>query len=297
MDPLPMSRPQIEIVRFAAEGDTGMLDALHFRPERPSDRALILIPGLNGSIMGAGRHDYRPMAQALAEVGFGFLLPQLRSLDNWPYARFETVVGDIGGAVRQAKALGYRQIALFGTSLGGPRMALYMARRGDPAIIAAGFIASIISPYGEFQIRQPEAERARLEATLAAARHAVAAGEPLTPIAFENWFPGRHMMMAARSFLEFFGGPADCEAWSTRHAPAIRVPALVLHGTADEIALPANAQSIFDSLTGAVSRDLLWVGGARHYLTPGVIAEGFARETAAWLKRRLPALSGVAEEK
>ena len=283
------TQPRIDMVRFKADGDTTMIDALHFLPEVPTERAMILIPGLNGSIMGAGRHDYRPMANALAEAGFAFLLPQLRALDNFPYAVFEDVVKDIGGVVAFAKAQGYREIALFGTSLGGPRIALWFARRGDPAIRAAGFIASIISPYDEFQIRQPEGERRRLDQVLADARRHVAEGRPLTPVAFENWFPGRHMMMAAHSFLGFFGTGSECEAVSVRHAPAIRVPTLVLHGTAEEISLGPNAEAIHASLVNAPSRDLVWVEGAKHYLTPGWIADAFARETAGWLARTLPA--------
>lgn len=273
----------IEMVRFQAEDDGAWIDALHYPPVHPTDRLLILIPGLSGAIMGGGRHDYRPMAAALAEKNCAFLIPQLRSLDNWPFAIFDDVVKDIGGAVQFAKVAGYRRIALFGTSLGGPRISLYLAKKGDPAIVAAGFIASIMSPYLEFQIRQTDAEKARLDTTLQKARDAVAAGAPLTPILHEHWFPNRHMMMAARSFISFFGTPEESSAVSIRHAPAIKVPTLVLHGTADEIALMPNAQAIYDSLTAAPKRDLVWVEGAKHYLTPGWISEAFAREVATWI--------------
>jgi pimeloyl-ACP methyl ester carboxylesterase len=282
-----MYKPPIEMVRFQAEGDNAWLDALHYMPPRPTDRLLILIPGLSGQIMGSGRHDYRPMAAALADDDCAFLIPQLRSLDNWPFAYFDDVIKDIGGTVAFAKSIGYRRIALFGTSLGGPRIALYMASKGDTSIQAAGFIASIMSPYLEFQIRQSEAQKQRLDATLQRARDAIAAGSPLTPILHEHWFPNRHMMMAARSFISFFGTPEESNAVSIRYAPSIKVPTLVLHGTADEIALMPNAQAIYDSLTGAPKRDLVWVEGAKHYLTPGWISEAFARETAAWVKVNL----------
>ena len=273
----------MEMVRFQAEDDAVWIDALHYPPPEPTDRLLILIPGLSGSIMGGGRHDYRPMAAALAEKGCAFLIPQLRSLDNWPFAMFDDVVRDIGGAVAYAKSAGYRRIALFGTSLGGPRIALYLATKGDPSIVAAGFIAAIMSPYLEYQIRQTDAEKARLDATLQKARDAIAGGTPLAPVLHENWFPNRHMMMTARSFLSFFGTPEECNAVSVRYAPQISVPTLVLHGTADEISLKPNAEAIYASLTGAPKRDLVWVEGAKHYLTPGWISEAFAREVAKWI--------------
>ncbi len=283
-----MNKPTIEMVRLQAEDDGAWLDALHYTVPRPTDRLLILIPGLSGQIMGSGRHDYRPMAAALAEQDCAFLIPQLRSLDNWPFAFFDDVIKDIGGVIAFAKSAGYRRIALFGTSLGGPRIALYMAKKGDAAIVAAGFIASIMSPYLEFQIRQTDTEKARLDTTLQRARDAVASGAPLTPILHEHWFPNRHMMMAARSFISFFGTPDESNAISIRYAPEIKVPTLVLHGTADEIALMPNAQAIYDNLTGAPKRDLIWVEGARHYLTPGWIAEAFAREVAKWIGVNMP---------
>lgn len=279
----------IEMVRFRAEDDSVMIDALHYPPEIETDRLLILIPGLSGSIMGGGRHDYRPMAAGLAEVGCAFMIPQLRSLDNWPFAIFDDVVRDIGGAIQFAKSIGYRRIALFGTSLGGPRIALYLATKGDPAIKAAGFIAAIMSPYLESQIRLSADERDRLEWTLQVARDHIMANKPLAPVLHENWFPGRHMMMAARSFISFFGNPGESNAVSIRYAPQIRVPTLVLHGTADEIALEPNARAIYDSLTGAPKRDLVWVEGARHYLTPGWISEAFAREVSKWIAVNMPA--------
>lgn len=279
----------IEMVRFQADGDAMMIDALYYPPPRPTDRLLILIPGLSGSIMGGGRHDYRPMAAALAGKDCAFLIPQLRSLDNWPFAIFDDVVKDIGGAVAFVKAQGYNRIALFGTSLGGPRIALYLSTKGDASIKATGFIAAIMSPYMEFQIRQSDAEKVRLDATLQTARNAVSAGTPLTPILYEHWFPNRHMMMAARSFISFFGTPEESNAVSVRYTPKIKIPALVLHGTADEIALKPNAQAIYDSLTSSPTRDLVWVEGAKHYLTPGWISEAFAREVANWIEVNMEA--------
>jgi predicted alpha/beta-fold hydrolase len=135
--------PTLDLVRFPAAEDGLMLDALYFTPEKPTKSLLLLIPGLTGAVMGGGLHDYRPLANELNAKGYALLIPQLRSLNNWPYAFFDDVVKDIGGAVAFAKARGYEQIALFGTSLGGPRIALYMARQGDPSIRAVGFIASI----------------------------------------------------------------------------------------------------------------------------------------------------------
>ena len=65
--------------------------------------------------------------------------------------------------------------------------------------------------------------------------------------------------------------------------------AVVIHGTKDEQALPPNGQAIYDSLTAAPRRDLIWVEGAGHFLTPGKIAEDYAREISGWVTREFPA--------
>jgi alpha-beta hydrolase superfamily lysophospholipase len=284
--------PTLDLVRFPAADDRLLLDALYWAPDKPSKSLVLLIPGLTGAVMGGGLHDYRPLANELNAKGYAFLIPQLRSLNNWPYALFDDVVKDIGGAVAFAKLRGYEDIALFGTSLGGPRIAMFMAQKGDPAIRAVGFIASIKSPYLEFQIRQSESERARLDAFLQKARELVAQGRGGEPVAFENWFPNRHMAMTAKSFISFFGREDESNAVSIKFTGAISVPALVIHGTADEIALKPNAEAIHASLTAAPRRDLVWIEGAKHYLTPGWIAEAYAKRIADWVAATMPARPG-----
>jgi pimeloyl-ACP methyl ester carboxylesterase len=278
--------PVLDIESFPA-ADGMRLNALYWAPPSPSKSIVLLIPGLNGAVMGAG-HDYRPLANALAEQGYALLFPQLRSLTNWSYAFFDDVVNDIGGAVAFAKLRGYERIALFGTSLGGPRLAFYMARRGDPSIRAVGFINSIKSPYLAFQISQTELERARFDALLAKARKLVVEGRGGELVAFEHYFPDRHMAMTARSFISFNGRDDESNAVSIKFAPQIKVPALVIHGTADDIALEANAIAIYESLSAAPKRDLLWVDGAGHFLTPGPIAETYAEKITEWLVTNMP---------
>jgi fermentation-respiration switch protein FrsA (DUF1100 family) len=67
---------------------------------------------------------------------------------------------------------------------------------------------------------------------------------------------------------------------------------LAIHGTADEIALKPNAESIYDSLTAAPKRDLIWIEGAKHYLTPGWIAETYAKRITEWVGADMPARVG-----
>ena len=231
------------------------------------------------------------MATALTGAGYTFLIANMRAAYNYPYTEYSDAVKDIAAFVAYAKTGGYTRIAIFGISLGGPRMAQYMAERNDPAVKAVGFIASIPSPYLEFQIRAPEAERRRLEDMLKQARELVAQGRGQEPLAFQNWFPGGVSFMGtAKSMIGFFGAPSDKSAPSSiKYGPQIKVPALVIHGDKDEISFPPNAQTIYDSLTASPQRDLIWVAGASHYLTPGPLAEAYAKLITDWLVKNMPA--------
>jgi len=166
-----------------------------------------------------------------------------------------------------------------------------MAERNDPAINAVGIIASIPSPYLEFQIRSSEADQQRLEDMLKHARALVAQGKGQEPIAFGDWFPGgRSFMGTAGAMIGFFGAPSDKSASSSiRYGPRIKVPALVIHRDKDEISFTPNAKTIYESLTASRQRDLIWVPGASHYLTPGPIAEAYAKSITGWLMKNTPA--------
>ena len=66
------------------------------------------------------------------------------------------------------------------------------------------------------------------------------------------------------------------------------MPALVIHGTAGEMARRPNARAIYDRLTSAPKREIIWVEGASHYLTPGWIAETYAKRIAEWGSKNTP---------
>ncbi len=280
----------MDLIRVEAE-DAVALNGLLWTPQARGDALVILVPGATTGAALVPSHDYHPMANALVEGGYAFLIANMRASYNYPYAAYADAIKDIAAFVAYAKSAGYTRIGIFGISLGGPRMAQYMAERNDPAVKAVGFIASIPSPYLEFQIRSTEADKNRLEDMLRRARSLVAQGKGLEPLAFENWFPdGRSFMGTAESMIGFFGAPSDKGTpSSTRFGPQIKVPALVIHGEKDEISFPPNAQAIYDSLTSSPQRDLIWVPGASHYLAPGPIAETYAMNIAAWLVKNMPA--------
>ena len=292
MGATPIARSQSRLDLFLIEAeDKATLNGLLWEPQKGSDSLVVMVPGGTTGAALYPAHDYSPLANALTENGYAFLLGNMRASYNNPFAEYSDAVKDIAAFVAYAKSKGYARIAILGISLGGPRMAQYVAERNDPAVKAVGFIASIPSPYLEFQVRSSDADKRRLEDTLRHARELVAAGKGQEPVGFANWFPGGVSVMGtAKSLISFFGAPSDPGTPSSiKYGPQIKVPALVIHGEKDELALPPNAQKIYDSLTASPQRDLVWVKGASHYLTPGPLAESYARLTVDWLVRNFPA--------
>lgn len=288
--PIPQSQSRLDLFLIQAE-DKVALNGLLWEPQKAGDSLVVMVPGGTTGLALFPPHDYSPLAAGLTERGYAFLLANMRASYNNPYAEYGDAVKDIAAFVAYAKSKGYARIAILGISLGGCRVAQYMAERNDPAVKAVGFMASIPSPYLEFQVRSSEAEKRRLEDTLRHARELVAQGKGQEAIQYENWFPGGLSVMGtAKSLISFFGAPSDPSAPSSvKYGPKIKVPALVIHGDKDELALPPNAQAIYDSLTASPQRDLMWVKGASHYLTPGPLAESYARMTVDWLARNFPA--------
>ena len=282
------SRPE---VFFTAAEDKAPLEGLLWEPQAAGDAVVLMVPGGTTGAALFPAHDYSPMAAALTERGYAFLLTNMRASYNNPYSEYSDAVKDIAGFVAYAKSKGYARMAVLGISLGGARMAQYVAERNEPAVKAVGFVASIPSPYLEFQIRSSEADKRRLEETLQHARDLVAQGKGEEPVAFANWFPGAVSIMGtAKWMISYFGAPSDPSAPSSvKYGPRIKVPALVIHGDSDELALPPNANKIYDSLTASPQRDLVWVKGASHYLTPGPLAEAYAKQTVDWLVKNFPA--------
>jgi alpha-beta hydrolase superfamily lysophospholipase len=281
-----METPRAEFLLYDTE-DKVTLNALLFAPSAPNRNAVVYVPGMTGGFIGI--NDYAPMAARLNAAGFALVLPNMRTagLHGMLYARFADYVKDIAAAMATAKARGFERIALFGTSLGGPRAINYWRTTRDPAVKALGFVASIKSPYLEAQIRFDANERARFDAHLAKCRELIKAGRGSDILIYPRWFPNRDLVLAAHVYIDFFGTLEESDASTVKFGAEVTLPAAVIHGTKDDLALPPNGQAIYDSLTKAPKRDLIWVEGGGHFLTPGPIAEGFAKAAADWVAKNV----------
>lgn len=273
-----------EYLRYRAT-DGVHLQALLWAPAQGSDSIVILVPGRYGSF--AGTHDYRPLAGRLNADGHAFMTINMRTASDFSDPQLELAVLDIAAAVEEAKRRGYTRIALFGTSLGGPRSALYLAEAADPAVKLYGLIAAIKSPYEAAVHYMNEERLTRLDRTIKHAQDLVAQGRPMEMVAYENLFNNSWARATARGFVNVYGSPAVTDISVLKRASRITLPTGIFHGLKDEVSLPPNAQDIHDALTSASSRELFWVEGATHYLEPGWIAETYAHQISSWVRDRL----------
>ena len=149
---------RMELVVTQAEDKVG-LQGLLWEPQTRGDSMVLMVPGGTTGAALFPAHDYSPLARLLTERGYALLVTNMRASYNNPYSEYGDAVKDIAGFVAYAKARGYARMAVLGISLGGPRMAQYVVERGDPAVKAVGFIASIPSPYLEYQGAQQRRRR------------------------------------------------------------------------------------------------------------------------------------------
>jgi pimeloyl-ACP methyl ester carboxylesterase len=281
--------PCAEFLLFDTE-DAVTLNALLYLPDVPTKSVVIYIPGMTGGFSGI--NDYGPIAARLNEIGYALMVPNLRTagLHGMLFARFADYATDIKAAVALSMSRGLSEIALFGTSLGGPRIINYWRQTKEPAVKALGFVASIKSPYLEAQMRFDETKKADFDAHLAKCRELVKAGRGREMFPYKDWFPGRDMDLAAHVFPDIFGTIGESDASTVKFGHEVTIPAVVIHGTADDIALPPNGEAIYESLKNAPKRDLVWVEGG-HFLLRGPVAEAYAQAISGWLGKNLPAVA------
>jgi dipeptidyl aminopeptidase/acylaminoacyl peptidase len=282
-----LATPLAEFVAYKAE-DGQILNALLYLPKRPTRTAVIMVPGGTGGI--GGRHDYTPLAEKLNAKGYALLVVNMRTAgsNGWLYGRFEDSELDVGAAVEFAKSRNLDQVVLFGSSLGGPRIMYYWAQTKDPVVEAMGFLASVTSPYLEVQVRFDKDKRDAFDDFLQEARNLVKDGKGRQPITLPDWFPGASFTLSAESYLSYFGTPEESNANSLKFADQLNLPAVVIHGEEDNIVLPPVAETMYDSLTAAASREMIWIEAAGHYITAGPIAESYAEAVVDWVTVVIP---------
>lgn len=137
-----------EFIRFETE-DKLLLQGLIYKPDKPSDKALLHIHGMAGNFYENRFLD--AMAKELTDNGYAFLCINTRGHDfiadipiagteekykriGDAYEKFEECLFDIKPAVNYLEREGYTKIILCGHSLGAAKVVYYLTKTKDPRI-------------------------------------------------------------------------------------------------------------------------------------------------------------------
>ncbi len=258
---LPLEQPDPVAPARAALPPTRAL--LHHAPKPTRNLAIYVQAGFMGSPL-TGRHDHRPLALALDDVGCSLLVLQSSAARRTQFMKFDTCVNDIRSGVNWAKTLNFENIVLIGVSMGNARVSYWNAVAPDPAVKAMVFMATVDSVYLGCGLRWTREERERQDTILQRCRDLIADdhGEDLISGELDNQlFP-----MTAEAYLSYFGQLDEMNASSLKYAHTIKVPIIMIHGTEDVVCPPQGAQAVHDALSAAPQKELMWVRGAAHQL-------------------------------
>jgi pimeloyl-ACP methyl ester carboxylesterase len=284
--PRPAAPSDLELVEVITEGDMPLVGYLRTpRDGARTDAAVLVVHGLTTG-------PFSPMVKQFlphyTDHGFVALAIETRRsgvrciADSFP----ENDNADVAAFVRLLHERGYDRVVLVGASLGSQAVSRYIARRHDPAVIAAVHLAPTGDMPTDTERNVGAEEYARV---VAAARRAVDEGRgdthllsyDLTERGPSRFHAYRRTFWRAASWLAWWGPDA-----ATMHGELmaeVDVPVLLVSGTADDY----NDQSRMDHLSEAAERapyvDQVWVGG--DHGMRGV--EGVATaHVVAWLERR-----------
>jgi|GEM_PF-297986 len=279
-----MSLPSLpaELVRFPAEG-TLFLHGLFWQPSKRIQTAVVYVPGFGSGFVGP--NDVTSFATSIMEAGYPVLAMNMRGVSptGMVYTRFEDCLEDIDGALGFLRSRGYTKFVLVGDSLGGCRVAYYLANRKTVEVPAVVIMGGILSPYQEAMLRWNDAERAEYETFLDHAKALVAAGKGSEVVTYA-WGSGRPLSLSADTLVNTFSAEGNTDI--LKNIKAITTPVLVLHGSQDSVSLPENGRQIYEALTEAKSREMIMVE-ADHFFIGEEDARAYGEPLGKWLAETL----------
>lgn len=258
---LPLEQPDPVEPSQRARPPTPAL--LHHAAQPTRNLAIYVQTGFMGAPL-TGRHDYRPLALALDDVSCSLLVLQSSAARRSQYVKFDTCVNDIRSGLDWAKARGFENIVLIGVSLGSARVSYWNAVAPDPAVKAMVFLAAVNSVYLGNSLHWTPEQRQRQDAALQQCRDLIAAGRGEELIVSE--FAGYLFPMTAAAYLSYFGQLGEMNASALKFADKITVPIVLIHGTKDTVCPPQGGQAVYDALSAAPHKELVWIQGADHQL-------------------------------
>jgi len=257
-----------------------------WRPAGPAQGVVVIVHGFN-----AHSGQYAWAAQQITARGLAVYALDLRGRgrsdgERFYVERFDDYVADVAGLVQLAKA---REpglpVFLLGHSAGGVVACLY-------ALAHQAELAGLVCESFAFQVPAPDFALAALKGLSHLAPHAhvlrlknedfsrdpqVVAEMNADPLIADEVQPTRTVAELARADERLKEG-----------FPAIRLPLLVLHGTADRATKPDGSR-LFVEHAGSADKTLKLYEGHYHDLLRDLGKEAVMEDIVTWIAARLPA--------
>lgn len=255
-------RPSPDVVTELVEATTAdgvRLAGALWSPATPNwgRPALLLVHGFAGNFYEA----WPSLAERLAARGFPALALNLRDHDLTPQtSRFEDNRLDIAAGIQWLSRRGASRVVLVGQSLGTNRVLFYLAETQDPRV--SDLI--LMAPPGnlfEWNIRIFGRERAL--AVLAEAEQRVRENRG-GDLMLVDLGPLGKALYSAEHILSLRGPHSRSDPF--QNIARVRVPILILHGTADRLAEPGVSLRLQAAATAAQSVQVHLIPGADHAL-------------------------------
>jgi len=247
-----------ELVEVMTPDGARLHGALWKAPGAPGRRpALFLVHGYAGNFYTG----WPGLARALAQQGHLTLALNMRDHDLTPQTSlFEDNRADIEAGVNLLAGRGASQVVLVGQSMGTNRVLYYQAAAQDPRVRGLVLMAGPGNLF-EWNIRIFGRESA--VAVLAEAQRRVREGRGAELILVDLGPLGKALYSAQH--IVSLRGP-DTRSDPFQNIARVKLPVLILHGTADRLADPAVAERLKAAASTAPSVQLHLIPGADHGL-------------------------------
>lgn len=245
-----------ELITLRTSDGVELAAAVYTPPVAPR-AAVVSVHGYAGSFY-SGVQAHFP--RALARSGYLVVVPNMRDHDRGPKtARFEESALDIAAAVDEAASRGPGPVILHGQSMGTNRVCYYLAERADPRVVALVLTAG---PGDLFEWNVRVFGREAAQRTLAEAQRRIAEGRGRELMLVDLGPLGQALYSA--DHLVSLRGP-DTRSNPYRNLAAVRVPVLIVQGTADPLVDREHVPERLRASARAAPRvDVLMIDGADH---------------------------------
>jgi alpha/beta superfamily hydrolase len=122
---------------------------------RPAPLGVVIVHGLTGSFVGEIETALPPL---LAEAGYSTLVFNNRGtgIVGGATERFAGCIPDIRAAIDWMETRGFSQIALFGHSKAGAKVAYYLVKTGDPRVTGLSVLSPVDSAHDIIHCQAPQ---------------------------------------------------------------------------------------------------------------------------------------------